>query len=67
MNALTTALDVDAGELLPELKAIHEGFHQNPGMHSPGYAPVFDPTSRTGLQSMLTAASVWLCEEERAE
>lgn len=32
-----------------------------PSNHSPRFAPVLDPTLKTGLQSMLTAASVWLC------
>jgi hippurate hydrolase len=33
-----------------------------PSNHSPKFAPVLDPTLKTGLQAMLTAASVWLCE-----
>jgi hippurate hydrolase len=32
-----------------------------PSNHSPKFAPVLDPTLKTGLQAMLTAASVWLC------
>jgi len=32
-----------------------------PSNHSPRFAPVLDPTLRTGLQAMLTAASAWLC------
>lgn len=32
-----------------------------PGNHSPRFAPVLDPTLRTGLQAMLSAASAWLC------
>jgi len=34
-----------------------------PSNHSPQYAPVLDPTLKTGLQAMLAAASSWLCEE----
>jgi amidohydrolase len=33
-----------------------------PSNHSPKFAPVLAPTLKTGLQAMLTAASVWLCE-----
>ncbi len=29
--------------------------------HSPQFAPVLHPTLETGLQALLTAASVWLC------
>lgn len=32
-----------------------------PSNHSPKFAPVLDPTLKTGLEAMLTAASVWLC------
>ena len=32
-----------------------------PANHSPRFAPVLDPTLRTGLQAMLAAASAWLC------
>ena len=32
-----------------------------PSNHSPRFAPVLDPTLRTGLQAMLSAASAWLC------
>lgn len=35
-----------------------------PDNHSPRYAPVLDPTLRTGLEAMLTAASAWLCPED---
>lgn len=31
-----------------------------PSNHSPRFAPVLDPTLRTGLQAMLAAASAWL-------
>lgn len=33
-----------------------------PNNHSPRFAPVIHPTLKTGLQAMLTAASVWLCK-----
>ena len=32
-----------------------------PSNHSPRFAPVLDPTLKTGLQAMLSAASAWLC------
>ncbi len=32
-----------------------------PSNHSPRFAPVLDPTLKTGLQAMLAAASAWLC------
>lgn len=32
-----------------------------PSNHSPKFAPLLHPTLETGLQAMLTAASVWLC------
>lgn len=32
-----------------------------PSNHSPQFAPVLHPTLETGLQALLTAASVWLC------
>ena len=32
-----------------------------PSNHSPRFAPLLDPTIRTGLQAMLSAASAWLC------
>jgi hippurate hydrolase len=34
---------------------------QIPSNHSPRFAPVLDPTLKTGLQAMLSAASAWLC------
>lgn len=30
MNALTSALDIDANELLPELEAVYKDLHRNP-------------------------------------
>ncbi|TCT04835.1 M20 family metallopeptidase [Paralcaligenes ureilyticus] len=36
-----------------------------PSNHSPKFAPTLDPTLKTGLQAMLTAASVWLCAKEK--
>lgn len=35
-----------------------------PSNHSPRFAPVLDPTLKTGLQAMLGAASAWLCAAE---
>ena len=37
-----------------------------PSNHSPRFAPVLDPTLETGLQSMLAAASGWLCARDAA-
>ncbi|MER1967305.1 amidohydrolase [Castellaniella sp. GW247-6E4] len=37
-----------------------------PNNHSPKFAPVIHPTLGAGLQAMLTAASVWLCNPARA-
>lgn len=37
-----------------------------PSNHSPKFAPVLEPTLKTGLQAMLTAASVWLCSKAQA-
>jgi hippurate hydrolase len=33
-----------------------------PANHAPDFAPVIDPTLRTGIEAMLTAASAWLCQ-----
>jgi amidohydrolase len=33
--------------------------HTIPSNHSPRFAPVLDPTLKTGLQTMLTAAAAW--------
>lgn len=38
-----------------------------PSNHSPKFAPTLDPTLRTGLEAMLTAASVWLCDQGTKE
>ena len=35
-----------------------------PTNHNPRFAPVIHPTLETGLQAMLTAASVWLCSKQ---
>lgn len=32
-----------------------------PANHAPDFAPVIDPTLRTGIEAMLAAAGVWLC------
>ncbi|MGB3392963.1 MAG: amidohydrolase [Stenotrophomonas sp.] len=37
-----------------------------PSNHSPRFAPVLEPTLKTGLQAMLTAASAWLCGQAEA-
>ena len=31
-----------------------------PANHAPNFAPVIDPTLRTGIDAMLTAAGAWL-------
>lgn len=38
-----------------------------PSNHSPHFAPVLDPTLKTGLEAMLGAASAWLCAPAGAE
>lgn len=38
-----------------------------PSNHSPRFAPVLDPTLKTGLEAMLGAASAWLCAPAGAE
>ncbi|WP_168788718.1 M20 family metallopeptidase [Paraburkholderia aromaticivorans] len=37
-----------------------------PSNHSPKYAPTLDPTMKTGLLAMLSAAAVWLCQEAKS-
>ena len=32
-----------------------------PANHAPDFAPVIDPTLRTGVEAMLAAASAWIC------
>ncbi|BAO91815.1 amidohydrolase (plasmid) [Caballeronia cordobensis] len=42
-------------------KALEEKkLNEIPGNHSPKFAPVLDPTLRTGLEAMLCAAGAWL-------
>jgi amidohydrolase len=38
---------------------------QLPANHAPDFAPVIEPTLRTGITAMLTAAGVWLGREAR--
>ncbi|MGY1520317.1 amidohydrolase [Luteimonas sp. A482] len=38
-----------------------------PDNHSPRFAPVLDPTLRTGLEAMLAAASAWLCAPDAGD
>lgn len=38
-----------------------------PSNHSPKFAPVLDPTLRTGLETMLCAAEAWFSSEEIAQ
>ena len=38
-----------------------------PDNHSPRFAPVIDPTLRTGMEAMLAAASAWLCAQQPAD
>jgi amidohydrolase len=38
-----------------------------PSNHSPKYAPTLNPTLKTGLQAMLSAAAAWLCEGSTPE
>ena len=32
-----------------------------PANHAPNFAPVIDPTLRTGVEAMLAAAGAWIC------
>lgn len=46
-------------------KALQEGtLEQLPGPHSPFWAPALHPTLRTGMETLLTAAGVWLAGSE---
>ena len=46
-------------------KAVQEGtVAQLPGPHSPFWAPALHPTLQTGIETMLTAAGVWLAKTE---
>jgi amidohydrolase len=38
-----------------------------PSNHSPKYAPTLEPTLKTGLLAMLSAAAAWLCEGSAPE
>ena len=38
-----------------------------PANHAPNFAPVIDPTLRTGIEAMLAAASVWLSPDEATD
>jgi hippurate hydrolase len=37
---------------------------QLPGPHSPFWAPAIQPTLRTGMETMLIAAGLWLDREQ---
>ena len=42
-------------------KAVADGTTDSlPGPHSPFWAPALEPTMRTGIETMLTAAGLWL-------
>jgi hippurate hydrolase len=44
-------------------QAMREGtYKQLPGPHSPFWAPVLQPTLETGIETLLTAAGVWLAK-----
>jgi hippurate hydrolase len=44
-------------------QAMREGtYKQLPGPHSPFWAPVLHPTLETGIETLLTAAGVWLAK-----
>jgi len=36
-----------------------------PANHAPNFAPVLDPTLRTGVETMLAAAGAWICSTSR--
>ena len=45
-------------------RAVRDGTLRDiPANHSPRFAPVLEPTPRTGLEAMLSAASAWLCAD----
>ncbi|MCP3725542.1 M20 family metallopeptidase [Paraburkholderia sp. CNPSo 3272] len=53
----------------PEIYAQAEAakkLNEIPSNHSPKFAPVLDPTLRTGLEAMLCAAAAWLGHESEA-
>jgi hippurate hydrolase len=42
---------------------MREGTYEKlPGPHSPFWAPVLHPTMETGIETLLTAAGVWLAK-----
>ncbi|MGU7784661.1 M20 family metallopeptidase [Burkholderia sp. PU8-34] len=48
-------------------KAVAEKkLNEIPSNHSPKFAPVLDPTLRTGLEAMLFAAGAWLDEDDES-
>ncbi|WP_233888580.1 M20 family metallopeptidase [Paraburkholderia flagellata] len=52
-------------EVYAQAKAAKK-LNEIPSNHSPKFAPVLDPTLRTGLEAMLCAAAVWLGRESEA-
>lgn len=55
--------DIETYRKAKEAKRINE----IPSNHSPKFAPVLEPTLRTGLEAMLSAASPWLCGKGAAQ
>ncbi len=46
-------------------QAMRDGTYQQlPGPHSPLWAPVLHPTIETGIETLLTAAGVWLAKKD---
>ena len=50
---------IDAGIFDAALKAGR--VDELPANHAPDFAPVIEPTLRTCITAMLTAAGLWLC------
>ncbi|WP_176054874.1 M20 family metallopeptidase [Paraburkholderia caribensis] len=45
---------------------LEKKLNEIPSNHSPKFAPVLNPTLRTGLEAMLCAAGAWLGEQEKS-
>jgi len=54
-----------AAEVYAQARAAKK-LNEIPSNHSPKFAPVLDPTLRTGLEAMLCAAAAWLGRESEA-
>ncbi|HZW71233.1 MAG TPA: hypothetical protein VFF57_10165 [Hanamia sp.] len=57
IKAFNNNLNSLADKLLLELEKIYKDIPSN---HYTKFAPVINPTLKTGLQAMMTAAAAWL-------